>query len=192
MFFEKIQKLRVLMRSKNKQQANYAKTDLEFNKLLFRNQSISAALLSYKVFFFFVQIDEEELDMQEYNKKKLETKAVDRFHKPRDSEVLEVDDKGRIIGASKLNFYIQDPGHQEKTFDLDSSYFNPHKMAGQSQSRKPTYNEMEGKKAQLVEAIQSLTKQTNCKQQAIVLMTGMMRCLDELILPGVRRAEKAR
>ena len=53
MFFEKIQKLRVLSRSKNKQQAGYAKSDLEFNKDLFRNQSISAALLSYKLFAFF-------------------------------------------------------------------------------------------------------------------------------------------
>ena len=51
---------------------------------------------------------------------------------------------------------------------------------------------MEGKKQQLVEIIQELTRQANCKQQAIVMMTGMMRCLDELILPGVKRAEKSR
>lgn len=191
MFLEKIQKFRVLSRSRNSQQAEYAKQDLEFNKHLFHGTNITIALLCYKIFQFFFEIDEEEMDLDVNNQKHFETTQVGNNYRPRNSDILELDDEGNLVGISKINAFVQHPTGLNMTQDMNASYYNPLNKTNQT-FRTPTQTEMQGKKDALVLEIQDLNKRMNDKKQAILMMTGLMRSIDEFLIPGSEQLERNR
>jgi hypothetical protein len=107
MFLEKISKLRVLSRSRNAKQMKYAKEDLEFNKGLFQGTNISISLLCYKIFQFFIKIDVEETDELAQKQRHFQTEEVGKNYRPRNSDILELDDEGNVVGISKINAFVQ-------------------------------------------------------------------------------------
>lgn len=191
MFLEKIHKLRVLARSRNPKQVEYSKNDLEFNKPFYQGNKVSISLLCYKIFQFFIEIDDEEMAIMEHNMKHFETRQVDKEYVPRNSDILEVDEDGQLVGISKINAFVQQPGSLNMSLDNDTSYFNPLNKTNMT-NRKPTQSEMEGKKETLILELQELNRRMNDKRQAILMMTGLMRALDEAIIPYSDQLERSR
>jgi uncharacterized protein YeeX (DUF496 family) len=180
MYLEKIQKLRVLSRSKIPKQAEYARSDLEFNKSFFQGTNVSISLICFKIFRNFIEIDEEEMNQLELNRNQFETRKVDKTYQPRNSDIFEVDDQGNLLGMSKINAYVQDP---------NDSLLNKTNMTF---SRKPHHTEMIGRKEDLINEIQGYNRKINDKKQAVLLMTGLMRALDEYLQPVPSILDKQR
>jgi hypothetical protein len=81
------------------------------------------------------------MDEVEHNMKHYETEEVGKHYRPRNSDILELDDDGNLVGVSKINAFVQKPGSLNITQDLDASYYNPLNKTNQTM-RKPTQAEM--------------------------------------------------